>query len=130
MGRPLDCRDFVDFVSREVEKDASMLKQIRNAREKRHLAHKSKKEETYRLRAGQAALSCLACPLYVCVFIVCNVLARDDGTPRRARSFAFASHPFGRFARWMSSSWSFHLLNVGFDAVTTVFSLENELVDR
>ena len=36
----------MDFVSREVEKDVSIMKQIRKAREERHLAQKNKKEVT------------------------------------------------------------------------------------
>ena len=47
----------LDFVSREVEKDANSMKQTREVREEQFLAWRSDKEDTYRLRAGQAALT-------------------------------------------------------------------------
>ena len=40
------CPDLVDFASREVEKDASIMKPIRKAREERHQAQTNKKEDT------------------------------------------------------------------------------------
>ena len=40
------CPDLLDFASREVEKDARIQKQIRKAREERHLAQKNKKDDT------------------------------------------------------------------------------------
>ena len=51
------CPDLLDFVSRDVETDASIMKQIRKAGEQRHLDSENKEEEKWRLAAGQAALT-------------------------------------------------------------------------
>ena len=42
-GGHMVCPDLLDFVSQEVETDASIMKQIREAREERHVAQKNKK---------------------------------------------------------------------------------------
>ena len=76
--------DILDFMSREVENDASIMKNIRKAREERHMARKSKKEYVWvRLRSP-----CLAFSLHVYALpsfnVFFHILSRDDGTPRRA----------------------------------------------
>ena len=70
--------DILDFASRKVEKDTSIMKQIRKAREERHLAPAcgSGCAHPVSLAHSTCALSLLS--------IVFNILSRDDDTPRRA----------------------------------------------
>ena len=49
--------DLPDFVSWEVGEDANSMKQTREVREEQFLGWRSEKEDTWRLRAGQAALT-------------------------------------------------------------------------
>ena len=81
------CLDLLDFASWEVEKDASIRKQISQGQRRVTLGpQKPKGRHVTNCGRGRLRSPCLAGSLHVFALpsVNCNVLARDDGSPLRA----------------------------------------------